>query len=134
MHYGNPYVIPNITGLVRMVTTNHNHTTAWRGYGIPQVSTSMEALMDMLAEKIGMDPFEFRYQNIYRDGDITPNGDKFENIMYTRMFDLARPYYYACKSAQRRSPRTLSSAASALRRCSSFRSEARRIRLRRASS
>lgn len=53
--------------------------------------------MDMLAEKIGMDPFEFRYQNIYRDGDITPNGDKFENIMYTRMFDLARPYYYACK-------------------------------------
>lgn len=97
MHYGNPYVIPNITGLVRMVTTNHNHTTAWRGYGIPQVSTSMEALMDMLAEKIGMDPFEFRYQNIYRDGDITPNGDKFENIMYTWMFDLARPYYYACK-------------------------------------
>ena len=97
MHFGNPYFIPNITGLVRMVTTNHNHTTAWRGYGIPQVSTAMEAMMDMLAEKVGMDPFVFRYQNIVRDGDTSANGDTYHDLMYERMFDMARPYYYECK-------------------------------------
>lgn len=97
MHLGAPYNIPNIRGVVRMVTTNHNHTTAWRGYGIPQNSTSMEAMMDMLAEKVGMDPFEFRYQNILRDGDLSPNNGEYHNLQYVRMMDLARPYYYECK-------------------------------------
>ncbi|MCJ7836610.1 molybdopterin-dependent oxidoreductase [Cuneatibacter sp. NSJ-177] len=97
MHFGDPYVVPNVRGLVRMTTTNHNHATAWRGYGIPQISTGMEGLMDMLAEKVGMDPFEFRYQNIHREGQRSANGTEFEKPQYERLMDMARPYYYECK-------------------------------------
>lgn len=97
MRYGNPYVIPNVKGVVRMVTTNHDHCTAWRGYGVPQNSLSVEAMMDMLAQKVGMDPFEFRYKNIQRTGDHSPNDEVFEELQYQRIMDMARPYYYECK-------------------------------------
>lgn len=97
MRYGNPYVIPSVKGVTRMVTTNHDHCTAWRGYGVPQNSLSVEAMMDMLAEKVGMDPFEFRYLNIQRTGDHSPNDEVFEQLQYERIMDLARPYYYECK-------------------------------------
>ncbi len=97
MHFGVPYTIPNVRGVVRMVTTNHNHCTAWRGYGIPQVTTHMEGLMDMLAEKVGMDPYEFRYINLMRDGDTSPNGEPYEKPQYERMLTTARPYYEECK-------------------------------------
>lgn len=98
MHFGVPYRIPNVRGVVRMVTTNHNHTTAWRGYGIPQVSTAMEGLMDMMAEKLGMDPFEFRYQNILKEGDISVCNETFDCTQYQRIMDMARPYYHQCKA------------------------------------
>lgn len=97
MHFGVPYRIPNVRGVVRMVTTNHNHTTAWRGYGIPQVSTAMEGLMDMMAEQLGMDPFEFRYQNILKEGDVSVCNETFDCTQYQRIMDMARPYYHECK-------------------------------------
>lgn len=97
MKYGNPYVIPNVRGIVRMVSTNHDHTTAWRGYGVPQNATSVEALMDMLAEKVGMDPFEFRYINIMDGDDRSVNGERYEGLQYKRIMDMARPEYYQWK-------------------------------------
>lgn len=97
MHFGVPYRIPNVRGVVRMVTTNHNHTTAWRGYGLPQVSTAMEGMMDEMAEKLGMDPFEFRYQNILREGDTSVCNETFDCTQYPRIMDMARPYYQECK-------------------------------------
>lgn len=97
MHFGNPYACSNVKGLVRMCSTNHDHTTAWRGYGVPQNSTAVEGMMDALADKIGMDPFEFRYINILRDGDIAPSGERYEGLQYERIMDMARPYYQECK-------------------------------------
>lgn len=102
MRFGNPYVIPNVRGLVRMTTTNHNHCTAWRGYGVPQNASIMETMMDMLAEKVGMDPFEFRYKNIYRLGDISVNNEKYDAPQYERLMDFARPEYYEWKERARR--------------------------------
>jgi aldehyde oxidoreductase len=34
--------------------------------------------MDELAEKLGMDPLELRYKNVYREGSTTPAGQKPE--------------------------------------------------------
>ena len=59
---GAGYHIPNIRGEGRTVCTNHAWGSAFRSYGSPQSLFASESLMDMLAEKIGMDPFEFRYK------------------------------------------------------------------------
>ena len=55
-----PYFVPNVAGLARVASTNHAFACAYRGYGSPQAYTHSEAMMDMMAEKLGMDPFEFR--------------------------------------------------------------------------
>ena len=67
-YMGWPYAIPNIKGLVRIAITNHNFGVAYRGFGAPQTTTASEGIVDMLAEKAGIDPFEFRYINIARPG------------------------------------------------------------------
>jgi aldehyde oxidoreductase len=76
-----------------MGVSNHNFGTAYRGYGFPQITTGMESLMDMLAEKAGIDPFEFRFRNLLRDGDLTVNLRKLDYYSYEHMYNLARPYY-----------------------------------------
>ncbi|WP_278236913.1 molybdopterin cofactor-binding domain-containing protein [Isoptericola sp. AK164] len=42
---------------------------AFRGYGLGQVILGVESAMDMLAQRLGIDPFELRRRNAVRDGD-----------------------------------------------------------------
>ena len=63
---GAGYDIPNIRGEGRTVCTNHAWGSAFRAYGSPQSEFASEVLMDELAEKLGMDPLELRYKNVYR--------------------------------------------------------------------
>ena len=95
--FGNPYNIPNVRGLSRMAYSNHNVGVAYRGYGVPQTSTAMESLVDMLAYKIGMDPFEFRAMNVIHEGETTINSRKLHQYVYEELIAAARPYYYEMK-------------------------------------
>jgi xanthine dehydrogenase molybdenum-binding subunit len=52
------------------VYTNKVPTCAMQGYGAPQVTFGVEATMDMLAEKLGMDPIELRIKNYVGLGEI----------------------------------------------------------------
>ena len=88
-----PYNVPNVAGLVRIANTNHAFGTAYRSYGSPQAYTLSEPLMDMMAEKLGMDPFEFRYQNIARPGDTNINSYPFRQYPMEKMMDTMRPIY-----------------------------------------
>jgi aldehyde oxidoreductase len=72
-----PYNVPNVMGLTRVACSNHAYGTAYRGYGSPQAYTASEALMDMMAEKLGVDPFELRWRNIARPGDQNINSYPF---------------------------------------------------------
>ncbi|MDR1068596.1 MAG: molybdopterin-dependent oxidoreductase, partial [Clostridiales Family XIII bacterium] len=72
-----PYNVPNVLGLSRVAATNHNYGTAYRGYGSPQAYTASEAIMDMMAEKLGLDPWELRWRNICREGDTNVNSYLF---------------------------------------------------------
>jgi len=45
-----------------------------RGFGMPEIHWGIEQIMDQLAEKIGMDPAEFRRRNCVRTGDIILTG------------------------------------------------------------
>ena len=90
-----PYNVPQVAGLVRVANTNHTFGTAYRSYGSPQAYTLSEPLMDMMAEKLGMDPFEFRYKNIAREGDTNINSWKFLLYPMEKMMDTMKPYYEA---------------------------------------
>ncbi len=94
---GAGYGIPNIRGDGRTVATNHAWGAAFRGYGGPEAEFPSEVLMDELAEKLGMDPFDLRYINCYREGDTTPTGQKPEVLSMSTMYDKLRPLYDAAK-------------------------------------
>jgi len=87
------YNIPNIRGNGRTVCTNHAWGSAFRGYGSPQSTFSSEVLMDELAEKLGMDPFELRYKNVYRPGDTTPTGCEPDVYSLVEIMDKLKPAY-----------------------------------------
>lgn len=95
---GAGYNIPNIRGEGRTVATNHAWGSAFRGYGSPQSMFPSEVLVDELAEKVGMDPLEFRYLNVYREGDTTPNGCKPDIIAFPQAIDKIRPLYKEAKA------------------------------------
>jgi CO/xanthine dehydrogenase Mo-binding subunit len=64
-----PYNIPNVKTDVYGVYTNHVPGAAFRGFGAPQALFMAETQMNKLAEKLGMDPVEFRLRNALKDGD-----------------------------------------------------------------
>ena len=92
---GAGYNIPNIRGMGRTVATNHVWGSAFRAYGSPQAFLASESLMDELAEKMGMDPLELRYKNVYRPGSTTPTGQEPEVYSLPEMIDIMRPKYQA---------------------------------------
>ncbi len=92
---GAGYGIPNIRGAGYTVCTNHGWGSAFRAYGSPQSFFATETLMDVLAEKLGMDPLELRYVNAYRPGDTNPSGQEPEVYTMTELIDIIRPKYQA---------------------------------------
>jgi len=73
-----PYNIPNVRVDVTGVYTNNNYTSAYRGYGAPQVIFANESLMDEVAEIIGLSPVEFRLRNVLQQGDTSMAGQVFD--------------------------------------------------------
>jgi aldehyde oxidoreductase len=92
---GAGYGIANIRGIGRTVATNHAWGSAFRGYGSPQSFFASETMMDVLAEKMGVDPLELRYKNVYRPGDTTPSGCPPEVYTLPELIDMIRPKYQA---------------------------------------
>ncbi len=93
-----PYTLPNVMALSSATFSNQAFSTAYRGFGSPQTMTASEALMDMLAEKTGIDPFEFRYQNVFRPGDTANAGHILSVYPMEGIFDKLRPKYQALKA------------------------------------
>ncbi|BHH81856.1 molybdopterin-dependent aldehyde oxidoreductase [Desulforhopalus sp. 52FAK] len=95
---GAGYNIDHIRGEGRTVCTNHAWGSAFRGYGGPEAEFPSESLMDELAEKLGMDPFDLRYKNVYRQGSTTPSGQDPEVYSLPEMMDMIKPKYDAAKA------------------------------------
>jgi aldehyde oxidoreductase len=101
-YIGAGYNIPSICGRGRTVATNHVWGAAFRACGSPQAFLASESLVDELAEKVGIDPLEFRYLNVYRLGDTTPTGQAPEVYSLPEMLDALRPNYKAAKEKAER--------------------------------
>ncbi len=68
------YECPHAEVEVLAAYTNNTYTGAMRGFGSPQVNFAIEALMDELADHLGIDPLELRRTNMFRDGSVTVTG------------------------------------------------------------
>lgn len=88
------YDVPAIHTENYTVATNHAWGSAFRGYGAPEISVSSEVLVDIAAEACGLDPFEFRYRNVYRPGATTITGHEPEVWSLPEMMDKIKPKYY----------------------------------------
>ncbi len=74
VHASGPYVVPNYRARSRAVMTNCVPSGAFRGFGVPQTVIAQEQMLDMLAEKIGMDALEFRIRNALSNETPTVTG------------------------------------------------------------
>ena len=66
------YKIPNYGFSATAVFTNKSLCGALRGYGNPQMNFAQESQMDIIAEKLAMDPLELRLKNYRELGEIDP--------------------------------------------------------------
>jgi CO/xanthine dehydrogenase Mo-binding subunit len=68
-----PYSIPNVWIDAHCVYTNRQPGSAMRGFGVTPASFALEVQMDKIARKLGKDPWEIRFLNAYRNGDMKPH-------------------------------------------------------------
>lgn len=73
-HAAGPYNYQNIDITGTAVYTNNPPAGAFRGFGVPQSCFATECNMNLLAEQVGLSPWEFRFINAIRPGDELPNG------------------------------------------------------------
>ena len=84
-----PYTIPNVWIDVYCVYTNRQVGSAMRGFGVTPASFALEVQMDKIAERGGMDPWEIRLVNAYRNGDIKPHRKEVEDATLVETIQAA---------------------------------------------
>ena len=96
---GAGYHIPTIRNKSQTVFTNHAWGSAFRAYGSPQSFMGSEIAIDVLAAKMGMDPFDIRELNCYKESEQStiPTGYKPDVYCLEEMYKKARPLYEAGK-------------------------------------
>ncbi len=80
-HAAGPYRLPNIDIEGLRVYTNHVPAGNMRAPGAPQAIFAEESHMDMIARGLGLDPFEFRLRNALVEGDESPTGHRYADLM-----------------------------------------------------
>ncbi len=78
-----PYIVPNVRVDGVSALTNNTFTSAYRGFGAPQVCFAYESQMDELAKKLGLSPLEFRMRNYLHTGDELGTGYALESAVLT---------------------------------------------------
>lgn len=74
------YRIPNFKWDSYGVYTNNCPSGAFRGFGTPAILWAIEQQMNIIAEKLGIDPVELRKRNILREGDVNVQGQVTHSI------------------------------------------------------
>lgn len=84
-----PYVIPNVRIDTYGIYTNNTPSGAFRSFGALQTQFATESHLDIVAERLGLDPFEIRRINAMRDGATTHTKQKLGSVSLTRALDAA---------------------------------------------
>lgn len=87
------YAIPNMRALVRTAFTNGNFGIAFRAFGSPQTYMVSEQMIDILANKMKIDPFDFRFKNLAREGELSTTSVPYCEYVMPAMMEMMHPYY-----------------------------------------
>ena len=85
-HASGPYNYQNFNIDGKAYYTNNPPAGAFRGFGVTQTCFGMEMMLTRLAELVGISPWEIRYRNAIRPGQVLPNGqiaDPFTGLVET---------------------------------------------------
>ena len=90
-----PYVIPNVRSVGFDVVSNRPKSAAYRAPGSPISAFAVESVLDVLAQKIGMDPLKMRLKNAAKAGSPTAYGPKHSHDGYAATIEalLNHPEY-----------------------------------------
>ncbi len=77
VHASGPYFTPTYRAHAKAVLTNCMPAGAFRGFGVPQSLIALECVLDLLAERVGIDQLQFRLTNALRNGLPTVTGQIF---------------------------------------------------------
>ncbi|MDR2451774.1 MAG: molybdopterin-dependent oxidoreductase, partial [Candidatus Accumulibacter sp.] len=84
-----PYAIDNVCVDAIAVYTNNCPSGAFRSFGAFEMEFATEAHFDLCAERLGMDPLEFRRINALRDGATTHTRQRIGAVSLLRTIDAA---------------------------------------------
>ena len=87
-----PYDIPNVAISNFLVYTNNPVGGAMRGFGQPQAAFAYESVLEMLAEKLGIDSWQMRYQNAVTPGSVLPSGQVLKTANLKEILVKAKDY------------------------------------------
>jgi len=99
VHASGPYVVPNYRAVTRAIHTNLVPAGAFRGFGVPQMAIAQEQIYDALANRLGIDPLEFRILNALGDHDPTVTGQVMgEGVGIRSCLEALRPKWQAARA------------------------------------
>jgi carbon-monoxide dehydrogenase large subunit len=87
-----PYRVQHYSYDLRCVVTNKTPAGAYRGFGVVVAAYVMERVVDLLAERLGLDPLELRRRNMLAPEDlpyVTATGAQLDTGSYVRSLEHA---------------------------------------------
>ncbi|MGN0645038.1 selenium-dependent xanthine dehydrogenase [Gemmiger sp.] len=99
-HAAGPYQYHNFEIEGTAYYTNNPPAGAFRGFGVTQTCFATESLLNMMADEVGITPWEIRYRNAIRPGGELPNGQIVdESTGLVETLEAVKPYYDAAMAA-----------------------------------
>jgi len=100
-HASGPYAVPAIDVSAVAVRTNNPVAGAFRGFGANQVQFAMEGMIDRLAERAGLDPWELRRRNAITPGTEWGPGQIMDDGAHGALATLEaiKPHYDEARAA-----------------------------------
>jgi len=83
------YRVPHCRFHSAAVYTNNPTAGSFRGYGNLQATFAIEQQMDLMAEKLGIDPLDFRLRNAQEAGETTGQGMHFKSCGFRQCLETA---------------------------------------------
>ena len=97
-HASGPYHYENFQIDGYAYYTNNPPAGAFRGFGVTQTCFCVETLLNEMADLVGITPWEIRYRNAIRPGEVLPNGQIVgPETGLVETLEAVKPYYDAAK-------------------------------------
>ncbi len=84
------YALDNIKTVSWEVCSNRPKVNAFRAPCVPQIVFGVEGIVNEMAQKVGMDPIDFRLKNAMKEGDTTVYGQTFGRIGFVETLEAAK--------------------------------------------